>query len=321
VPTPLIWHAQEQFEAFFLRPLMLSAERKGAAARALLLDNIDGITRGQFLRLLSLSGKLRHPALLFQGVLENALQGSDVPRKERIRRFAERSLVEITPSLRRRFLNRQRQRIAALRFGDGSDSWSNYYADIPAAVDRGTKLDTVTGLLHRMAPQSVLDLGCNTGVFSVRAAETGARVFAVDANEACVERLYEVAHRRSLPITPIVANVLCPTPAFGFLARQYPTLWRRVAADVVLCLGLMHHLHVSGRQSFDRIADLLHTVARKHVIFEFIGRDDANIGHLPAGRPIDYDLDTVLTSLGSRFSHIERLPSDRSTRMLLVCAK
>ena len=102
---------------------------------------------------------------------------------------------------------------------------------------------------------------------------------------------------------------------------QHPGLWQRVRSELVLCLGLMHHLHLTGRQSLQRIADLVDTVTDRYLVFEHIDRDDANIVHLPQRRLIDYTLDSVKGALATKFSVIDVLSSDRPTRRLLVCAR
>lgn len=317
----LIWPAYEQYQAFFLRPLVLSAEGKGRAARALLLDNIDGIGLEEFYRLTSLGYRLRHPGLALGRLLDRQIQKRPALKKS-LKERVERQSRPIDVRLRQAFLGRLRRRTAALRFEAAAvDPWEGYYSGIPAAVDREAKLAAVRGLLARLKPESVVDLGCNTGAFSLVAAESGARVIAVDGSESCIDSLYGRARRDGLPITPLIANLVTPTPGFGFLGRQYPPLPQRLRANTALCLGLMHHLHISGRQSFERIAALLDEVAEQRVIFEYVGRDDANIALLHQPRPLDYDLDSVRDALSAQFPRIETLPSDRASRSILLCSR
>ena len=133
--------------------------------------------------------------------------------------------------------------------------------------------------------------------------------------------LFEEASRTGLPITPLISDVICSTPAFGFMSRQFPSLMERAKADLVLCLGLMHHIHITGRQSLDRIAQLVASLADKHALFEFVANDDDNNVLITANRTIDYNLESVKESLGSVFSSVEERPSDRKTRKLLLCTK
>lgn len=316
----VMWPAHEQFEAFFLRPLMLMAQAKGRSARALLMDNIDGIRLEDFVPLAAGSAPVRMLGVRLARRLEATLQGAPT-LKQKVHSFAESATARATPDVRKRFLRRLRRKVDGLRVTPRGDPWRDYYQGIDAAVDKQAKLKAVEEALHRAGPASVLDLGCNTGVFSLVAARQGARVVAVDASESCIEILYATAKREALPVTPVVANIACPTPPFGYLGRQYDGLWQRVAADTVMCLGLMHHLHINARQSFERIAALMNEVSGKTLIFEFVGLDDANVPLLSRRRPIDYDLDSVVEALRVHFPKIEFIDSDRPTRKLLFCEK
>jgi SAM-dependent methyltransferase len=185
-------------------------------------------------------------------------------------------------------------------------------------ADPGAKLRAVRSVLERLQPATVVDLGANTGECSTIAARLGARVIAVDDSEACLERLYRAARADRLTLTPVIADVLCPTPGGGFMAEQYAPLLARIEADAVLCLGLMHHLHIAGRQPFRRLASLLRRLARRFLVFEFIDRADANIGRIESVRTIDYTFETVRDALASEFGPCEVLASDRASRKLLV---
>lgn len=320
VETPHLWPAYDQFLACFLRPLELAQQGKGVVARALLMNNITGIRRDDAYRCAGLSYKLGHPLAGLGYLADRKIQRS-AKLKSRVRRFASWHPMAADDRLRARFYERLRRKLDGFRFESGGDAWNAYYAGIGPGVDKAAKLHTVAKLLERMRPATVLDLGCNTGVFSFLAAERGARVVAIDKSEACIGRLYDEAKARGLEITPLVSDVLCSTPAFGFMGAQYPPLIERVRSEVVLCLALMHHLHISGRQSFDRIARLLDALAARHLIFEFVAMDDENIDLLGAGRAIDYDLSHVISELRRYFRNVETFESDRSTRKILLCSK
>ena len=315
----VIWPPHEQFEAFFYRPLALANQGQSDVARGLLYNNLTGISIETFYRLTSTAYHCRHPGLGLSIWLSRRLQKGTL--KNRVRDMSERLSAHITTEVRSRFLKRLARRLEHLRFHSTGDPWENYYAEINEAFDKQAKTQAVRAVLTKIAPKSALDLGCNTGVFSIIAAECGARVVSVDSSEPCIELLFATARKRNLRITPLISDVLCPTPAYGFLGRQYPGLAERAKAEAVMCLGLMHHLHLTGRQSWDRIVQLLDTLSTRHLIFEFVGMDDANIGLLPQRREINYTLETVVASLRTRFRDVDVHPSDRETRRLLVCAK
>ena len=316
---PLLWQPYEQFQAFFLRALILAADSKGRVARSLAMNYISGITLDVLYETVGTAYKVTHPSLLVGYHADRFIQRKPALKTRLLRSVAGRTAPD--ERARRRFFEGLGRRLDGFGFGGDGDVWSAYYAEIGATVDRQAKTTVVTAILDRLRPTSVVDLGCNTGAFSVLAAERGAQVIGIDSSEACIERLYAKAKADRLAITPLVADVLCPTPAFGFMGVQYPGLIERAASDTALCLGLMHHLHISGRQSFERIAALMGALARRHLIFEFVARDDDNNALLGAGRAIDYDLDHVVAALREHFADIEVMESDRPTRKILVCTK
>lgn len=320
-PDPVaLWPAHEQYESYFTRPLVLMNEGKGNAVRALLTNNIQGIDLETFTTLQSARTMFRHPGAGIARAIEKRLQ-SNIALKAKARELARKSAANTSPQVRKKFLQRLRNRLTPLRRVPQGDCWTNYYDEINPDFDKQAKLRIVGELLDRHGGKTVLDLGCNTGVFSLEAAKRGARVFSVDSSESVVDLLYETVRSQNLPITPLISDIACPTATGGFMGTQYPLLFDRVRADTVLCLGLMHHLHINARQSFERIAELVAHVCGSTLIFEFISINDDNVSLLSELRKIDYDLDKVRSALSVHFSSIETHDSDRSTRKLLLCRK
>jgi SAM-dependent methyltransferase len=316
----LIWPAYAQFQSFFLRPLHLSAMGRGEAARALQMESVGGVSLGTFLRYAHLRARLRHPGWDIGAAADRFIRDRPALR-QRIRDLSRKGTARLTPALRRRFFAGLRRDLQGFRFRGAGDIWARYYQEIPGWVDRKAKVEAVTAILRRLSPASVLDLGCNTGLFSLIAADTGARVLSVDTSEACIDSLYREARARKLQVTPVIGDVLTPVPAFGFMAEQFPSFPERATSDTVLCLGLMHHLHIAGRQPIPAIAAMLARLAERTLVFEFVATDDANVERIESSRVIDYTLDSVLAALQRHFPSIETLPSDRDTRRLLVCSK
>ncbi|MEK9145366.1 MAG: class I SAM-dependent methyltransferase, partial [Elusimicrobiota bacterium] len=225
-------------------------------------------------------------------------------------------LTGISAGLRPAFFRRLGRRLDGVPRAPKSGVWLEHARDNPA----GPKLKAVSALLESLRPGSVIDLGCNTGEFSVLAAKLGACVTALDSDESCIDALHGRAHREDLKILPLVADALNPTPAFGSMSDQFPSMLERLEADCVLCLGLMHHLHVAGGQSFPRIAALLSRLGRCSAVFEFIAADDANIRLLHHGKDIRYSMEDATRALAAHFK-LEILDSDRPTRKLVLCRR
>lgn len=315
----LIWPAYEQFQAFFLRPLELSAQGKGSIARHMLFDNINGISFENFWTNTNTGYKFTHPGQAFAAFLTKRLRARpDARRKLKNKAATER---KIPVALLKRFCRGLQKKVRSFDFTSNEDVWSVYYQEIDAGVDTKKKLTIIGDLLDRLSPKTVLDAGCNIGVFSLEAAKRGAKVMSIDSSEESINRLFTEAKKQNMPVTPVVSDLLSPTPAFGFLAQQYPSLIDRAQSDTVLALALMHHLHIPGRQSFERIAKFFDTLAKRNLIFEFVAMDDANNDLIGAGREIQYTLEDVMDALKVHFPTIEVLESDRPTRRILLCSK
>ncbi len=316
----LIWPAYVQFQSFFLRPLHLAEMGRSELARSLLQDSVGGIPLETFLRYARAATRLRHPGWDLAAAADRIIQRKP-SLKARIHELSKKGAARVNPALRRRFFRGLRRTLEGFRFRAAGEIWERYYQEIPDWVDRKVKLEALRAILSGLSPGTVLDLGCNTGTFSLIAAESGARVLSIDSSEACIEALYREARARDLPVTPVIGNVLTPPPAFGFMAEQFPSFIERAKSDTVLCLGLMHHLHVTGRQPIAAIAAMLARLAERALIFEFVARDDANVERIESNRVIDYTLDSVLAALRQHFRTVETQASDRDTRRLLVCRK
>lgn len=320
VDEKIMWPAHEQFEAFFMRPLVLSRKHKGFVARNMMYDYINGISLSNFMKLLNTSYKILHPSYSIALWLDKKLQNR-TKTKERIRRFSENAMQKVTPAIRKRFLKNILKKLGSPPNINIKDPWHSYYEGIDNAFDKEYKIKSLNEILSRLSPSTAVDIGCNNGVFSIIAAKKGINVISLDSSESCIEHIYQIANQDKLPITPLIVDITSPTPAFGYMSEQYPSLLRRIRSECVLFLGIMHHIHLSGRQSFERISIMLDKLTSKYLIFEFVSMEDKNIPHLSQRRDINYNEETVKKELSKYFQEIEILPSDRITRKLFVCKK
>ncbi len=318
----MLWPAYQQYLNFFMHPLILASMNKGPIARLLLQDYIDGISLSDLNKNFTLSHWVRHPlSSLINKIsefLERKFQDNRDLKLKIQNQVKNPNPAAGNPSLKKKFVERLIRKTENIVLPSAKDNWTCYYQDIEEST-RDKKRQIVDDLLARLQPETVLDLGCNVGEFSILAAKRGIRVLSVDASESCIEALYKNASAHNYSITPVVGNVLNP-PASGFLSTQFPSMVERFQSDTVLCLALMHHLHIHGRQSFERIATLMDTLARRSVIFEYVAPDDDNNHLIDHGRKIDYTLESVSDEL-SRFFKVDVMDSDRRSRKILLCEK
>lgn len=125
-------------------------------------------------------------------------------------------------------------------------------------------------------PARVLDLGANTGTYSIIAAESGAKVVALDSDEGAIESLWRTTKERRLEITAIVANIARPTPATGWRNQEQLSLLERLAKkfDLILMLAVIHHLILQEQIPLGRIADLCASLSRQWLVLEWVPPSD-----------------------------------------------
>ena len=182
-----------------------------------------------------------------------------------------------TPAVLRN-LAHLRRRIAKLRPAGGTSDWGRYYAEtILGEHYLKAKEAALSGWLKALAPASVLDLGCNTGVFSLLAAQdSNCAVTALDSDAACIGRLYREAQERGLTnITALVADLTHPLSGGGWGGQEWAPLLQRIAGrEGVLALALIHHLALAFNVPLPAVSALLHQLTSGWVIVEWVPKED-----------------------------------------------
>jgi SAM-dependent methyltransferase len=177
----------------------------------------------------------------------------------------------------------------------GHSQWSRYEqtAGHYQAADVEEKQQFVKSALTRCQPRHVLDIGANTGTYSLLAADAGANVVALDSDSAALEQLWRTALDRNKPVTALVADIARPTPAAGWRNREHLSLLDRLNGrfDLVLMLAVVHHLILRHQLPLTHVADLCASLTQRWLLLEWVppsdpmfqewlrGRDDL-YGHL-----------------------------------------
>lgn len=228
-------------------------------------------------------------------------------------------------------------------------AYSSYYDEKKEALSLREPPSTfppkqlaVHEVLRARAPGMVLDVGANTGWYSMLAAQLGASVIALEEDESCVDILYLQARKQALRIIPLklafgdlvkeIHGSRATVPHYDYSQSGPQALYRagvdRLGADLVLVLGLLHHLVLGEGRSFDAVFETLHRLARKTLVLEFVALDDEKIRDEPGFFPrlkqfgaSNYNLDLVVQAGRRHFARVEARPSHPATRTILVFDK
>lgn len=194
--------------------------------------------------------------------------------------------------------------------------WSNYVGSLPSSaspsqLDWNDKQRSVAQILTSLESGTLLDVGCNTGWYSVLAAHLGLNVVSMDTDRTCIDVLYRHVKDHQLAITPVVGSFFSPVIAHG--PRFYDSLEKRFQADHTLMLALVHHLFFKQGYEVSTIVETAAAVTRKTLILEYVPSDDYWIQQwkVPHRRE-DYSLDVWQNELKRFFTTVESFASERS---------
>jgi hypothetical protein len=153
--------------------------------------------------------------------------------------------------------------------------------------DRRIKATFVTQVFTPGRFGRVVDLGCNTGEYADVARSSVPHVIAIDLDSRAIDRLYRRTPK-SPALSPVVANLLNPTPAMGWALRERRSLLDRIKSDGFLALALIHHLRITGGVPLEQIVGQLFTIAPEGVV-EWVDKEDAMVRSMLSLRPDVYD--------------------------------
>ena len=321
-----LWAPYDQFCRMFLFPLYLHSVASSEAALGLMRTNAGGLSQQTIASVLGLWDKFRLPGYIKRVSL--AMLSMKLMKKMAWDRqmVAEASAalggkVDMR-AMRRKFFRSLRRDIDRIKLTVPDSNWTGYYDETQEDVlDR--KLKAVSAALENLSPETVLDIGANTGEFSLMAARQGAKVVALDTDHSCVDSLYRRSRNEGLSVLPLVMNILDPSPGFGWRGIEYPPATERFSSDIVLALALIHHLVFTGGQDFGRIIKSIGDYQKGSLIIEYVDISDPMTAPLPRRPGIDYSWYTeenFLFTLRANYKEVRLIEKLSPSRSLYVCS-
>lgn len=321
------WTAYGQFVRQFVIPLLLAVD-SGVTPREVFLAHRDGVRASEVLGRLSWWCRLR-PGVFLHVVLPAWLERRQRPaptRKTAVRQPpAAPGLPAGDPVL---WTLRSLQGLVAglARTARRKSQWSEYEQErshyAPTSLQH--KREFIEVQLQRQRPRHVLDIGANSGEYSLLALQGGAAVVALDDDAPVLDGLFVHADGRGPGLTCLHANFARPTPPTGWQLRESLSLQARMSAafDMVIAVAVLHHLLVTERLPVASLMEELHACCTDTLVIEFVARDDPKfieIAALNQGLYQDWSLDVFLKASAAWFEVIEQETlRDTPTRTLLA---
>ena len=232
-------------------------------------------------------------------------------------------------------IERMIEEVESINVKPRASEWSNYYSgenELPiydGSIGGLNSIRTATpkhalidSLLERIKPETVLDIGCNRGLYSQMAASRGAKVIGIDMDEQALDQMYHDSKSIGSYVLPLYLNAIAPMEAIGFKEIPFPSVTERLQSECVLCLALVHHfVFKKSQMDFKHIAKLLSSYSKKYLIVEFVPKEDKHVSKWYTDRHNWYTAENFKSELGRYFKGVKVHQSFPATRLIFFCEK
>lgn len=343
LPDQDYWASNNEFNEFYLYPLLLFEHGLSRVARRLLCDPWTGI-KANDLQLMGILPKPRRSQRDVAYSKAKQLGGALIPPA--LRPIVKQSARAILNLSRRDHDSTDtvsqilalRDRVAKLAVIGPQTRWAGYYEnnfpDFTPSKKWTSKHHSIYSVIEEVKPQTLLDIGANRGWYSQMAASRGVRVIAADSDETSINELYSDAKTAKLGIHSVFMDIRFPEPAQGPGYKLFESAAQRFKSDMVLALAIVHHMTFAWDMSFQQTVENLAMFSTKWLVVEFIGRNDPAVQRLWKSKLSNspwYNLETFKAALGRHYTIVKQVPSDSGgldlidygpdDRTILVCQK
>ncbi|MBQ9337240.1 MAG: SAM-dependent methyltransferase [Lentisphaeria bacterium] len=312
------WRAYRQFVTHFLNPLLLM-RKVDLRCLSLFRTDLGGIP-------LDLTSKLLprrtwfDPNILIHVHLHARFDRhySADPQQRKIPAMSKGRLTNMIWSLE--------EWIRTMPIPKQLTQWEEYYGKTSyTEASFQFKKEQVEAMCRNLHPDTTLDLGANTGVFSEVAARYSKRVIAADCDAQSVEQLYRLGRslKKTADFQPLLLDLNNPSPAVGVFNEERMPFFARCRSSLALGLALIHHLRITGNWTPAQIARLFSCCAPAALV-EFVPREDVQVKRLMRGREEffeDWTLPDMLEAFRPEFPRIETVAIPGSPRTLIKLYK
>jgi SAM-dependent methyltransferase len=266
------WFGYRQFCEEFIGPLLISRFTKIPYQR-IYQGTINGISLQHLSRLLPIRSYFSIHTLLH--IHLHALSISEFAALSITRRYQDGS-IKTLPKMRLLALLNQLRDFTTTLESSYKSQWIGYETDNSySEFGAKHKKEFVAQFVANGKHQRILDLGCNTGAYSLVALTSGAKtVVGIDSDERAVDVAVNRADLSSFDFTGLVCDFTDPPPATGWNLSERQSLRDRLPEfDGVLCLALIHHLVLASNIPLDQAVRFIVEFAPEGII-EFVPASD-----------------------------------------------
>jgi ribosomal protein L11 methylase PrmA len=239
---------------------------------------------------------------------------AEVATKKQTRGMSKTSLLGLIDNLK--------NTVQSLTWKPEGTDWGEYYTFTnysDAAFEEKKRI--IDDWVNRIRPQTVWDMGANTGVFTRLASDKGVSSVSFDIDPAAVEKNYlHTKASKEKNILPLVMDLTNPSPSLGWNHEERDSLTNRAPVDMVFALAIIHHLAISNNVPLPQVAEFLHGLG-KWLVIEFVPKSDSQVQKLLSSR-LDifdqYNFEGFEHSFSANFEIREKVLVEGTERLLYL---
>ena len=283
-----VWLGHRQFCMQFLNPLILWS-RLGIAPNHWYRGSLEGIAPEDLAPLLSWRDNLSF-TILAHVTAQARLQRRSMEKGVAAGRHREARLP--APSFRNMLLG-LRSFVEGCHAPNSRTIWDDYASNNSyGGSEAAAKHAFVGRMVSAVRPDMLLDLGCNSGDYSLTALNSGAgQVVGFDFDFGALEYAVARADKGGLNFLPLWLDAANPSPSQGWAQAERKGLKERAQADALVALAFIHHIAIGRNVPLEMVVDWLIDMAPVGVI-EFPPKSDPMVRCLLSQRDDifpDYD--------------------------------
>jgi len=180
--------------------------------------------------------------------------------------------------------------------------WLSYAPDAGYSErQREQKLSFIAETLDKLAAHRLVDIGANTGMYSLPFADTMRSIVAIDIEPMCVNQMYAALHEC---VTPLVGDIVHPSPPMlGARPQTSLGLFDRLDGDAFLAVAVIHHVCVPQSLPVAEFVRRLRLIAPGGVV-EWVPPDEPMVADVLAELPVqsaDYTWENFVAQVSVHF--------------------
>jgi len=271
-----VWIGYKQFCEQFLNPLLMSAYLS-VHPNNWYRGSLEGVETSDLLKLMPLRHKLNWRVFSFL-TLYNMTSKSIARNPEKLSDSAKEHSTKISKQALLSMLYQLESWIGGLDPIRSKTTWGDY-AETNTYVqeERETKKQAVEYFTKNNKIESLIDLGCNTGDYSIAALSSGAKqVIGFDFDHEALRKAYHRSLENNLNFLPLWLDASNPSPSQGWMETERASFSSRFKADGVVALAFEHHLAIAKNIPLEYVISWIISLAPKGII-EFIPKSDSTL--------------------------------------------